>query len=177
MIRCMRVVASVLGVLTGLAVGNSALAQKAGGTLRVISPDSPATMSIMEEATSLAQGPMMGVFNNLVIFDQRVAQNRLDTIQPDLATSWSWNEDMTALTFQLRQETPVLGAAAQAAHDTRNEDARALRLLDDIVESGANGGPPFGGAHAGRERDQDTPSEPGLRAHARGQHADGLQVA
>src|SRR5215475_1141459 len=97
------VVASVLGVLTGLAVGNSALAQKAGGTLRVISPDSPATMSILEEATSLAVGPMMGVFNNLVLFNQSVKQASLQSIVPELATSWAWSEDGTRLTFQLRQ--------------------------------------------------------------------------
>ena len=46
---------------------------------------------------------MMAVFNNLVMFDQHVAQNRLDTIVPDLATNWSWNEDGTKLTFKLRQ--------------------------------------------------------------------------
>ena len=43
------------------------------------------------------------MFNNLVMFDQHIAQNRLNTIVPDLATSWSWNEDGTALTFPLRQ--------------------------------------------------------------------------
>jgi len=46
---------------------------------------------------------MMAVFNNLVLFRQDVPQNRIDTIEPDLATKWSWNADMTALTFQLRQ--------------------------------------------------------------------------
>jgi peptide/nickel transport system substrate-binding protein len=103
MIRYMRIVASGLGVLTGLAVGNSALAQKYGGTLRIYSPDSPATMSILEEATSFAVGPMMGVFNNLVLFDQSVKQASLQSIVPDLATSWAWGEDGTRLTFQLRQ--------------------------------------------------------------------------
>ena len=101
--RSMRLVASVLGILTGLAVGNSALAQKYGGTLRIYSPDSPATMSILEEATSLAVGPMMGVFNNLVLFDQSVKQISLKSIVPDLATQWAWSEDGTQLTFQLRQ--------------------------------------------------------------------------
>jgi len=33
------------------------------------SPDSPASMSIHEEATIFAEGPMMGVFNNLVMYD------------------------------------------------------------------------------------------------------------
>ena len=59
-------------------------------------------MSIHEEALNSAQNPMMAVFNNLVIFKQDVQQNRLDTIVPDLATKWSWNADMTELTFSLR---------------------------------------------------------------------------
>jgi peptide/nickel transport system substrate-binding protein len=46
---------------------------------------------------------MMGVFNNLVLFDQHVPQNSLASIVPDLATGWSWSEDGTALTFPLRQ--------------------------------------------------------------------------
>ena len=46
---------------------------------------------------------MMGVFNNLVMFDQHVKQNSLESIVPDLATSWSWNEEGTELTFPLRQ--------------------------------------------------------------------------
>ena len=46
---------------------------------------------------------MMGVFNNLVMFDQHVKQNSLQSIVPDLATGWSWNEDGTELTFPLRQ--------------------------------------------------------------------------
>ena len=39
--------------------------------------DSPASMSIHEEATVVAERPMMAVFNNLVLFDQHVAQNSL----------------------------------------------------------------------------------------------------
>ena len=44
---------------------------------------------------------MMGVFNNLVMYKQDVPQNSLQSIVPDLATSWSWNEDGTELTFPL----------------------------------------------------------------------------
>jgi peptide/nickel transport system substrate-binding protein len=80
-----------------------ASAEKRGGVLRLYSYDSPASMSIHEEALNSAQNPMMAVFNNLVVFKQDEPQNRLDTIVPELATSWSWNADMTALTFQLRR--------------------------------------------------------------------------
>src|SRR6185436_439250 len=75
-----------------------------GGILKIYSPDSPATMSPLEEATTYAVGPMMGVFNNLVLFDQSVKQNSLQSIVPDLATEWAWSEDGTQLTFQLRKD-------------------------------------------------------------------------
>jgi peptide/nickel transport system substrate-binding protein len=88
--------------LAALLVAATASAQKHGGVLRTYDPDSPGGMSIMEEATVVAIGPMMGVFNNLIMFDQHVPQNSLQSIVPDLATSWEWNEDGTELTFKLR---------------------------------------------------------------------------
>src|SRR3954449_10879330 len=89
----------LLGITAAAAPG---LAQKSGGILHVPNLDSPASMSIHEEATVVAEGPMMPVFNNLVLFDQHVAKNSLDTIVPELALSWSWNTDKTTLTFKLR---------------------------------------------------------------------------
>jgi peptide/nickel transport system substrate-binding protein len=86
-----------------LAIGGvPAFAQKSGGTLRLHTLDSPASMSIHEEATVFAERPVMAVFNNLVLFDQHIAQNSMQSIVPELAKSWSWNEDGTELTFQLR---------------------------------------------------------------------------
>ena len=90
------------GLLLGMTIASAALAQKQGGILRVQHRDSPASMSILEEGTISAIMPMMGVFNNLVLFDQHVPQNRAESIVPDLATSWSWSEDGTELTFKLR---------------------------------------------------------------------------
>jgi peptide/nickel transport system substrate-binding protein len=81
----------------------AALAEKAGGILRIPFVTSPASMSIHEESTIAALGPMMGVFNNLIMFDQHVPQNSLSSIVPDLAESWSYNEDGKSLTFKLRQ--------------------------------------------------------------------------
>jgi peptide/nickel transport system substrate-binding protein len=84
-------------------VGQPAEAQKAGGILKISFFDNPASMSLHEEATGAALRPMMGVFNNLVMFDQHVAQNSPESIIPDLATGWSWSEDGKELTFPLRQ--------------------------------------------------------------------------
>jgi peptide/nickel transport system substrate-binding protein len=90
-------------LLIAMATTHAAVAQKSGGVLKISFFDSPASMSLHEEATGAALRPMMGVFNNLVMYRQDVAQNSLGSIIPDLATSWSWNEEGTALTFPLRQ--------------------------------------------------------------------------
>ncbi|MBV8337518.1 MAG: hypothetical protein JO358_19180, partial [Alphaproteobacteria bacterium] len=87
----------------GLFVNGPALAQKPGGILKTSHFDSPASMSMLEEATGAANRAMMGVFNNLVMYKQDVAQASLQSIVPDLAKSWSWGEDGTELTFPLRQ--------------------------------------------------------------------------
>src|SRR5713101_5155582 len=78
-----------------------ALAQKSGGILKVQHWDSPASMSILEEATYSTVVPIMGVMNNLVIYKQDVPQNSMQTIVPDLADSWSTSEDGSELTFKL----------------------------------------------------------------------------
>src|SRR6516225_1200712 len=97
-----------LAVVSGLAMAMFAVApasaQKPGGILRLAHFDSPASMSILEESTRAALQPMMGVFNNLVMYDQHIAKSSLETVVPDLATSWSWSEDGTELTFPLRQD-------------------------------------------------------------------------
>jgi len=93
---------SILG-LSGILGAGAAVAQKSGGILKVYHRDSPASMSILEEGTNSTEIPMMGVFNNLVMYDQHVTQNSLSTIVPDLATDWSTSEDGKQLTFHLRQ--------------------------------------------------------------------------
>ena len=94
---------AVGALLVVTAGGDMASAQKQGGVLKLSHFDSPASMSILEESTRAALQPMMGVFNNLVMYDQHVAQNSLDSIVPDVATKWEWNEDGKELTFPLRQ--------------------------------------------------------------------------
>ena len=90
-------------LLVALLAAGPALAQKPGGVLKIYHRDSPASMSILEEATNSTEIPMMGVFNNLVLYKQDVAQNSLQSIIPDLASDWSWNEDGSELTFRLRR--------------------------------------------------------------------------
>jgi peptide/nickel transport system substrate-binding protein len=118
------------GLLTALFATNPTLAQKQGGILRMYSPDSPASVSILEEATVFAERPMMGIFNNLVMFDQHVKQNSLQSIVPDLATGWSWNEDGTELTFPLRQDVKW--------HDGKPFTANDVKCTWDLLTGKSN---------------------------------------
>src|SRR6516162_5552136 len=89
-------VASAFGIAPGFA-------QKSGGVLRVHAIDSPPSLSMHEEIDAVPARATMGIFNNLVMFDQHVKQNSITSVVPDLATGWSWSEDGTELTFALRQ--------------------------------------------------------------------------
>jgi len=115
-IRAIRAAGLLLLVLSA---GNPALAQKPGGTLKVYHRDSPASMSILEEATLSTSMPMMGVFNNLLLYDQHVAQSSLKAIVPELATSWSWSEDGKELSFTLRQDVKWHDGRPFTANDVK----------------------------------------------------------
>ena len=99
--RDLRVLAAA-GALLLLPAG-AASAQKQGGILKIGHFDSPASMSMHEESTAAVNRPMMGVFNNLVVYDQHVLQNSPQSIVPELATGWAWNEEGTELTLPLHQ--------------------------------------------------------------------------
>jgi peptide/nickel transport system substrate-binding protein len=100
-------------------LGETASAQKSGGVLRIYHWDSPASMSIHEEATYSTVVPMMGVFNNLVMYKQDEPKNSLKSIVPDLATRWSWSEDGMHLTFALREGVKWHDGAPFSARDVQ----------------------------------------------------------
>ena len=96
-------VLAVSSAITLLIATETAVSQKTGGILKIYHRDSPASMSILEEGTISTVAPMMGVFNNLVVYDQHIPQNSLQSIVPDLATEWSWADDNRRLTFRLHR--------------------------------------------------------------------------
>jgi len=102
----------------GLPMGPAA-AQQTGGILKFFHRDSPASMSIHEEATISTVAPMMGVFNNLVLFKQDEKQNRPKFIEPELAESWSWDEDHTRLTFTIGRPRICRETTARDAAEAR----------------------------------------------------------
>src|SRR5206468_12434309 len=91
-----------VGLIALLFAPATATAQQRGGVLQIAHRDSPASMSPLEEATISTIAPMMAVFNNLVLFDQHVPQNSLNSIVPDLAESWAWSANGRELSLRLR---------------------------------------------------------------------------
>src|SRR5499427_6229392 len=129
MTRILRTLAAGV-LLAPLFVGSGAFAQKSGGVLKVYFFDSPASMSVHEEATIAAQGPMMGVFNNLVMYKQDVPQSGLKSIVADLATDWAWDEDKSQLTFRLREGVKW--------HDGKPFTARDVQCTWDLLAGKAS---------------------------------------
>src|SRR5215472_12601380 len=118
---------AILGALAlSFAAGGPALAQKAGGILKMSHFDSPASMSMHEEATAAVNRPMMGVFNNLVMYKQDVPQASIDSIVPELATGWTWSEDGTELTFPLRRGVKW--------HDGKPFTAKDVKCTWDLLQ-------------------------------------------
>jgi peptide/nickel transport system substrate-binding protein len=99
----LRALKATIAVGLVIVLADAAVAQQQGGTLRIYHRDNLPSASIHEEATVSTVAPFMGVFNNLVIYDQTKPLNTPDTIVPDLAESWAWDTTNTKLTFKLRQ--------------------------------------------------------------------------
>ncbi|MBI4081521.1 MAG: ABC transporter substrate-binding protein [Candidatus Lambdaproteobacteria bacterium] len=124
----------VLAVATLLvaAGGTQGLAQKYGGILRWSTRGTPADLSIHE--TALAPVTSIGVpmYSNLVWFDSLNPQESLDTIVPDVAESWRWNSDGTALTFRLRQGVTW--------HDGKAFTSADVKHTFDVIRGAKAGG-------------------------------------
>jgi peptide/nickel transport system substrate-binding protein len=107
-----------------MGVAISAVAQKPGGTLRLPLRENPGSASMLEESSITTHFPFMGVFNNLILFDQQDKVARPESIKPDLATTWSWSADNTVLTLKLREGVkwhdgkPFTSADVQCTWDT-----------------------------------------------------------
>src|SRR5260370_34238149 len=77
-----RALAAGIALLAIATPSEGAVGQKQGGILRLSHSDSPPSMSILEESGAVTAIPMMAVFNNLVLYDQHVPQNSLQSIVP-----------------------------------------------------------------------------------------------
>src|SRR3984893_16992518 len=128
--RVLQLISAAGALLPAFAASEPAYAQKHGGILKSYSIDSPASMSIHEEVTVFALRPVMGVFNNLVIYDQHVKQNSMQSIVSELAKSWAWDEDGTRLTFKLHEGVKW--------HDGKPFTASDVKCTWELLQGRAN---------------------------------------
>jgi peptide/nickel transport system substrate-binding protein len=88
-----------------VAAGTPASGQtpKRGGILNAMLAEDPPGLSIHEAGTISAVWPMMPCYSNLVIFDPLKAHETVDTLLPELADRWSWQDGYRNLVFFLRR--------------------------------------------------------------------------
>ena len=90
--------------------------------------DNPPSASIHEEATVSVPAAFMSVYNNLVLFDQHVPKNSLQSIVPELATKWEWQDGYTKLVFTTREGVKW--------HDGKPFTAKDVGCTFDLLLSG-----------------------------------------
>src|ERR1041385_6404752 len=93
-----------IAMALAIVVGGVAQAQKAGGILRVEHIDNPPSALMHEEGTASVAMPFQPIFNNLVLYEQHIERQSIETIRPELATAWKWNADKSQLSFTLRTD-------------------------------------------------------------------------
>ena len=104
----------------------AASAGKAGGVLKpVLREDLPQGFAIHESATNSVTWPAMPCYSNLVIFDQQKQLERTDTIVPELAERWSWQDNYRNLVFFLRKDVKW--------HDGQPFTSKDVKFTFDVV--------------------------------------------
>ena len=79
MSRHPRMLTTLGTLLVAISASQAGFAQKPGGVLRVHALDSPPSLSMHEEVDANPARAAMGIFNNLVMFDQHVKQNSMQS--------------------------------------------------------------------------------------------------
>ncbi|HEY7454252.1 MAG TPA: ABC transporter substrate-binding protein [Thermoleophilaceae bacterium] len=112
----------VVAVTTGVAQGQ---APKRGGVLNAMLGEDPPSFSIHESATISGLWPVMPCYSNLVLFDQLKAAESAETVLPELAERWSWQDNDRNLVFFLRKNVKW--------HDGQPFTARDVKYTFDVV--------------------------------------------
>jgi peptide/nickel transport system substrate-binding protein len=94
-------------VTAGAFLGSAVFAQggqpKRGGTLNTVLIEDPPGLITHESATVSNVWPVSPCYSNLVYFDPLKALESADTVIPELAERWSWQESYKNLVFFLRR--------------------------------------------------------------------------
>jgi len=139
--RSLRVAVLTLAVLAVLAAGLARRADaqgakpKRGGILNTVLIEDPPGLIIHESATVSNVWPMSPCYSNLVFFDPLKGQESVDTIIPELAERWSWQDNYRNLVFFLRRNVkwhdgkPFTSADVKYTFDVAREAPEAPARL------------------------------------------------
>src|SRR5262249_15133121 len=94
-----------------------AQAPKSGGVLTIHPLTAPPSLSPHEESTIATVQPASACYSNLVYFDPAKKQESLDTIIPELAEKWSWQDNYRNLVFLLRRNVKWHDGKAFSSQD------------------------------------------------------------
>ncbi len=122
----------LLAVMLAIAAAVPATAQapRRGGILNAMLVETPPGFSIHESATISGVWPVMPCYSNLVLFDPLKPYETADTIVPELAEKWSWQDNYRNLVFFLRRGVKW--------HDGRPFTARDVKYTFDVVREAAD---------------------------------------
>jgi peptide/nickel transport system substrate-binding protein len=123
--RSARIVTLVLLLVVALTLPAPAQSPKHGGILTIHPLTAPPSLSPHEESTVATVEPMSACYSNLVYFDPMKKRESLDTIIPELAEKWSWQDNYRNLVFLLRKDVKW--------HDGKPFTARDVKHTFDIV--------------------------------------------
>jgi peptide/nickel transport system substrate-binding protein len=117
--------AVLVGAMCAVGVQARDQTPKRGGILTSLVIEDPPGFLIHEAATTSTVWPMMPCYSNLVLFDQLKARETLDSVVPELAEKWSWQDNYRNLVFFLRKNVKW--------HDGQPFTSRDVKYTFDVV--------------------------------------------
>jgi len=123
--RSVRLAPVVLLLLLALALPVPAQTPKSGGVLHIHPLSAPPSLSPHEESTIAVVQQGSPCFSNLAYYDPAKRQESVDTIIPELAEKWSWQDNYRNLVFLLRKDVKW--------HDGKPFTSKDVKYTFDMV--------------------------------------------
>jgi peptide/nickel transport system substrate-binding protein len=115
----------VTAALVAAPAGSQPAKPKHGGILNSVLTEDPPGLLVHESATISSVWPMSPCYSNLVIFDPLKPLDTAETVIPELAERWSWQDNFRSLVFFLRKNVKW--------HDGRPFTAADVKYTFDVV--------------------------------------------
>src|SRR5688572_21660252 len=123
--RSVRLVPVALLLVVALSLPVPAQTPKSGGVLTIHPLSAPPSLSSHEESTIATVQAASACYNNLLYFDPAKKQESGDTLIPELAERWSWQDGHRNLVFLLRKDVKW--------HDGKPFTAQDVKYTFDAV--------------------------------------------